>query len=164
MPPFELKQARCILYNSDHQEGGVVLFQELSIGGPVEIRILLDSRDLSPGLHGIHIHRSGNLSQEPTSLCDHYNPFGKDHGDLNEKNSHAGDLGNVYVDAEGKSDETLLALQVRLRGWTSVLGRSVVVHSGVDDLGRGDYPDSKKSGHSGSRVLWGIIAVDESCS
>jgi Cu-Zn family superoxide dismutase len=36
-----------------------------------------------------------------------------------------------------------------------------VVHSQVDDLGRGNFPDSKTNGHSGSRVACGVIGLVE---
>jgi Cu-Zn family superoxide dismutase len=44
-----------------------------------------------------------------------------------------------------------------------VYGRSVIVHSNEDDLGRGNFKDSLTTGHSGSRILYGIIGVDDNC-
>jgi len=46
-----------------------------------------------------------------------------------------------------------------LTGENSVYGRALVVHAGEDDLGRGNYPDSKTTGHSGARVSCGVIGV-----
>jgi Cu-Zn family superoxide dismutase len=40
----------------------------------------------------------------------------------------------------------------------------MIVHADEDDLGEGGYPDSLTNGHSGKRVLWGIIGVaDDVC-
>jgi Cu-Zn family superoxide dismutase len=135
--------------------------KELFPEGPVEFNVFAEG--IRPGAHGCHIHRSGNLSQGSTSLCDHYNPFGDTHGDLNEENAHVGDLGNILVNENGISIQEFVAERVRLRGPYSVIGRSIVIHEDPDDLGRGPYTDSKTTGHSGSRVLWGIIAIDEDC-
>ncbi len=45
-------------------------------------------------------------------------------------------------------------------GLYSVIGRSVVVHSGVDDLGKGGHSDSLTTGHAGARVACGVIGVN----
>lgn len=37
-------------------------------------------------------------------------------------------------------------------GAYSVTGRSVIIHAGEDDLGRGGHDDSKTTGHAGARV------------
>ena len=38
-----------------------------------------------------------------------------------------------------------------------LLGRSIIVHEGEDDLGQGGFEDSKITGHSGKRVGCAII-------
>jgi Cu/Zn superoxide dismutase len=38
-----------------------------------------------------------------------------------------------------------------------IYSRSVVIHSGVDDLGRGGAELSKVSGNSGSKIACGVI-------
>ena len=44
-------------------------------------------------------------------------------------------------------------------GPNSILGRVIVVHQGVDDLGRGGNAGSMVSGNAGPRVACGIIEV-----
>ena len=51
--------------------------------------------------------------------------------------------------------------QLKLSGEHSIVGRSVVVHAGVDDLGRGGFDDSKTTGHAGGRVACGVIGVTQ---
>ena len=46
-----------------------------------------------------------------------------------------------------------------IAGPYSILGRSIVVHAGEDDLGRGGFPDSKTTGHAGGRVACGVIGI-----
>ena len=50
---------------------------------------------------------------------------------------------------------------VKLFGDTSVIGRSMVVHEGEDDLGKGGHSDSLTTGHSGARVACGTIGLAE---
>ena len=60
---------------------------------------------LSPGLHGLAIHETGDTSEGCASLGGHYNPRGARHGspDNRETERHAGDLGNITADGEGRA-------------------------------------------------------------
>lgn len=40
-----------------------------------------------------------------------------------------------------------------------MIGRSIVVHANVDDLGRTNHPDSKTTGNAGSRLACGVIGL-----
>lgn len=112
---------------------------------------------LSRGVHGFHIHESGDLSDGCTSTGSHYNPFGKTHGSPSATERHVGDMGNIYADATGKAKFRIMDPLVNLTGETSVIGRAIVIHEGRDDLGRGKETDSKTTGHAGGRVGCGII-------
>jgi Cu-Zn family superoxide dismutase len=48
---------------------------------------------------------------------------------------------------------------VKLIGATSVIGRSVVVHADVDDLGKGGHELSLTTGNAGARVACGVIGI-----
>lgn len=48
---------------------------------------------------------------------------------------------------------------MKLFGAESVLGRTLVVHSGTDDLGRGGNEESKKTGNAGTRPACGVIGI-----
>lgn len=50
---------------------------------------------------------------------------------------------------------------ISLYGEQSVLGRSVVVHAGEDDLGKTEHPDSKTTGNSGARLACGVIGLSK---
>lgn len=72
-------------------------------------------------------------------------------------NPPLGDLGNVTAAADGTIKGTIVDKHVTLFGQYSVIGRTIVVHAGVDDLGKGGHPDSKTTGNAGGRVACGVI-------
>ncbi|KAL7875690.1 hypothetical protein AOLI_G00106530 [Acnodon oligacanthus] len=89
------------------------------------------------------------------SCGEHYNPFGKQHGGPEDTERHVGDLGNVQAGSDGRATFRLEDSQLKV--W-DVIGRSLVVDSGEDDLGRGNHPLSRQTGNSGQRLACGIIA------
>ncbi|XP_074518397.1 copper chaperone for superoxide dismutase [Halichoeres trimaculatus] len=131
---------------------GVVRFLQLS-----EERCLIDGTvdGLEPGPHGLHVHTLGDLTQDCLSCGDHYNPSGKQHGGPGDSERHAGDLGNIVAGPDGRASFRLEDGQLKV--W-EVIGRSLVVDAGEDDLGRGGHLLSRQTGNSGERLACGIIA------
>lgn len=127
--------------------------------GGVKLRITFTR--LPKGLHGCHIHNAGDLRGEGCmGACSHYHVGPPcDHGDKpgSGQARHTGDLGNV----EFRSTP----YQYFLKGIRpeDLLGRTLIIHEDEDDLGKGDYPDSKITGHSGKRIACGIFGRSE-CS
>ncbi|XP_067303447.1 copper chaperone for superoxide dismutase-like [Pseudorasbora parva] len=131
---------------------GVVRFLQLS-----QDRCLIDGTidGLNPGAHGLHVHELGDLTRDCMSCGDHFNPFRKQHGAPQDSDRHVGDLGNITAGPDGRASFRLEDAQIKV--W-DVIGRSLVVDSGEDDLGRGSHPLSKITGNSGERLACGIIA------
>lgn len=84
------------------------------------------------------------------------NPHNKTHGAPEDSNRHVGDLGNIETDANGNSKGTVTDSHVKLIGPESVIGRTIVVHGGTDDLGKGDNEESLKTGNAGPRPACGM--------
>ncbi|XP_046361343.2 superoxide dismutase [Cu-Zn]-like [Haliotis rufescens] len=103
-------------------------------------------------LHGFHAHALGDLSNGCASLGGHFNPFGTNHGDRTSPVRHAGDFGNIMEQADGTVNTTITDTVARLFGTNSLIGRSLVIHAGTDDLGLGGNAGSVASGNSGPRV------------
>jgi len=124
------------------------------------------------GLHGFHIHETSDFSNGCISAGPHYNPFNKLHGAKEDEERHVGGLGNIKVDAEGKSSGSMTDHLVKLYGPTTCVGRSVMVHAKEDDLGLGDnskahlgppWQDgfvSKITGNAGARIACGEIILE----
>ena len=123
--------------------------------------------NLKPGLHGFHIHESGNLSEGCTSCCAHFNPLKQNHGGLDinssgKKNRHLGDLGNIEVKKDGKCEEQFYVRFIKLRGAKyNIIGRSLVVHDKPDDLGLGGDAESLKTGNAGARIGCAVIGYKD---
>ena len=146
--------AQCVLEHSDVVKGNIVMMQK-SAGGPTVIKGTIIG--IEPGEHGFHIHEFGDLSKGCESAGAHYNPDGVDHGDLEQ--GHVGDLGNITADDSGTANIKIVAERIDLVGERSIIGRSIVVHKDVDDLGKGGDEESLKTGNAGDRLACGVIVL-----
>lgn len=90
-------------------------------------RVTGEVSGLKPGTHGFHIHEFGDYTAGCVSAGSHFNPSKKQHGGPNDEDRHAGDLGNIEANAEGKAKIDITDAQIPLEGPNSILGRSVVV-------------------------------------
>uniref|UniRef100_A0A2A4IVF1 Extracellular superoxide dismutase [Cu-Zn] n=1 Tax=Heliothis virescens TaxID=7102 RepID=A0A2A4IVF1_HELVI len=133
---------------------GVIRFQQTA-EGPLVADGSIDG--LPTGLHGVHVHSTGDLSQGCRSIGEHYNPSGAPHGGPNDPSHsrHAGDLGNIVADESGRATFRIVDEVLKV---SDIIGRSVAVTERKDDLGRGSSPTSKIDGDSGTPIACGIIA------
>lgn len=138
---------------------GVVHFEQASENEPTTISYEITGNDANAE-RGFHIHEFGDNTNGCTSAGPHFNPFGKTHGAPSDEVRHVGDLGNIATDAQGVAKGTITDKLVKLIGPTSILGRTVVVHAGTDDLGKGGHPDSLKTGNAGGRPACGVIGIE----
>ncbi|KAK5974818.1 Superoxide dismutase [Trichostrongylus colubriformis] len=98
---------------------------------------------LKPGLHGFHIHEKGDLGDGCVAAAGHFNPHKMMHGAPDDSNRHVGDLGNIETPASGDTVILLSDSVISLTGQHNVIGRAIVIHADVDDLGRGTSELSK---------------------
>jgi len=106
---------------------------------------------LSPGAHGFHVHEKGDCSTaDALSAGGHFNPTGQPHGGPDAPH-HKGDLGNLTAGSDGTVNVNFHVKGLELSGDNGVIGRSVIVHGGADDLA------TQPSGNSGKRLACGII-------
>jgi Cu-Zn family superoxide dismutase len=97
------------------------------------MRLELEVRGLSPGLHGLHVHQVGRcLPPDFASAGGHYNPFGKRHGRLNPAGPHLGDLPNLVVDDSG-TGRAVLTLAGAAPAPAGAEGLALVIHAEPDD-------------------------------
>ncbi|CAB5394965.1 unnamed protein product [Rhizophagus irregularis] len=90
--------------NKNKRSKGFVCFTMLP---DKRVKINVNIEGLSPGLHGIHIHEYGDMSNGCISAGTHFNPQKKTHGGPLSKQRHVGDLGNIRVDHNRKANITI---------------------------------------------------------
>jgi Cu-Zn family superoxide dismutase len=124
--------------------------------GRVELEVTLENA--APGAHGVHIHETGDCSAEDASSAGgHWNPTGAEHGKWGEEPFHLGDIGNVDVGSEGTGTLTMSTdlWAVGDGSDRDVVGKAVVVHSGLDDY------TTQPAGASGERIGCGVIELQQ---
>ena len=122
------------------------------------IRVVADIEGLEPGKHGFHIHETGDCSApDASSAGGHFNPGSAPHGapENPPAQRHAGDLGNLEANAEGKAHYEMVDQILSLGGPNSIVGKSVIVHAQPDDL------STQPTGNSGPRLACGVIQAGE---
>ena len=134
---------------SDAQLTGKATFTEVEGGVLVEIAV----HHAPPGWHAAHVHDKGDCSApDASSAGGHFNPATKNHGSPHAPEHHAGDLGNLWVDAHGEGRHVILMPELTVAdGDHSVRGRALIVHAGVDDL------VTQPTGNAGGRIGCGVI-------
>ncbi|KAF8627494.1 hypothetical protein AX17_006305 [Amanita inopinata Kibby_2008] len=154
----DFTQRAIVVLKGDSLVTGTVTFEQRSSNGPVSVTGHL--KNLDPrALRGFHIHQSGDLSNGCLSAGPHFNPYGKSHGGPQDATRHLGDLGNIQSDEFGEARFTFDDQHISLNGPHSIIGRAMVVHSGTDDLGRGNNEESLKTGNAGTRSACGVIGL-----
>jgi Cu-Zn family superoxide dismutase len=110
----------------------------------------------NPGEHGFHIHEVGNCGDMGKAAGGHFNPDKMMHGMLmkdGHQNAHAGDMGNIVVDANGIATLKVVLPDVGLENWKyNVGGLAIILHEKIDDF-------SQPTGNAGGRIACGIIEV-----
>lgn len=144
-------KAKSVLFSSDGKKVGIVTFTETPYG----VLIIAEITNLLPGTHAFHIHEQGKCEPPFKSAGGHFNPYGKEHGILNSKGFHAGDLPNIHVGQNGKLTFEIVAHEVTLgKGENSLNddnGSAIVIHEGADDY------TSDPAGNAGTRIACGVI-------
>lgn len=135
---------------------GIVNFKQINKNLIIKYNI----ENLKDGEHGFHIHKCGDITKGCSSGCEHFNPFGKDHGGLNDKHSHAGDLDNI-TSKNGIASGKIVTDKISIipGSKNSIIGRMIIVHEDRDDLGLGKDLESLKTGNAGKRLSCGIIGI-----
>lgn len=148
---------------------------------PNHVRIEGSISGLTHGLHGFHVHMTGNISENCAAAEGHFNPSGAEHSSRckfhttstfpffvwlcsAESAQHAGDLGNIFSAGIGLTHVSFVDYILSLGdgGVNDIAGRAIVVHQGEDDLGLGTgdkAEESKKTGNAGARVACGVITM-----
>ncbi len=133
----------------------------LSIGGVAlltqdagELRVAIDVVDAPPGVHGVHVHDAQSCAElDALGPGRHYNPERRAHGDpRTAEHSHAGDLGNIEIDAHGNGhlEFTTRRLSIAI-GERDIVRRVITISEARDDF------TSQPFGASGPFIACAVI-------
>jgi|SRR5579862_1167966 len=133
--------------------GRVIFYQAGS-----QVRVVADVTGVSPpGNHGFHVHENGKCERDPgkdfATAGGHFNPAGAPHACPDAASHHAGDLGNIVINADGSGHLDVTTSALSLSGATSVVGRAMILHAGTDDC------TTQPTGNAGGRLACGVIAA-----
>ena len=133
--------------------GRVIFYQAGS-----QVRVVADVTGVSPpGNHGFHVHENGKCERDPgkdfASAGGHFNPAGTPHACPDAASHHAGDLGNIVINADGTGHVDVTTSALSLSGASSVVGRAVILHAAPDDC------TTQPTGNADGRLACGVIAA-----
>jgi superoxide dismutase, Cu-Zn family len=136
----------------DGSDAGVATLSDRSDG----VWLSVAGTGAVPGTYGIHLHAVGKCeAPDFASAGPHWNPAQKQHGFDNPMGTHAGDVRNLVVDAEGIGSTELQLVGALFEGLTGLFdadGIALVIHEKTDDY------KTDPSGNSGKRVICGVFA------
>lgn len=115
-------------------------------------------KGLPPGLHGFHLHQNASCDPKEKdgktvpalAAGGHYDPSDSKRHDSPWGDGHLGDLPALFVDADGKATQPVLAPRLKV---ADLAGRSLMVHVGGDN--HSDHP--AVLGGGGARLACGMI-------
>lgn len=117
--------------------------------------VTLELQGLPAGIHGAHVHETGECTAPDFESAGGHLAGGKEHGVMTENGPHAGDLPNIHV-----PDGGTLTVEYFAAGLTPELmmdddGAAIVIHEQPDDY------VGQPSGHAGGRIGCGTFAQAE---
>jgi Cu-Zn family superoxide dismutase len=125
---------------------GTVTFSDTKYG----LLMTPDLKDLTPGMHGFHIHENPVCTKEGMDAGGHLDPQKTNsHKGPYSDAGHLGDLPALYVNSQGFANQSELAPRLKV---SDIKNHSIIVHEGGDN-----YADVPKLGGGGKRIGCGVI-------
>ena len=121
---------------------------------PVRCGVLITPtlHDLTPGIHGFHIHEHATCANKAMAAGGHLDPAKTEkHEGPYKKEGHLGDLPVLIVNEEGRATLPVLAPNLTL---SKLKNHALMIHEGGDNYA--DHPE--KLGGGGARIACGVIS------
>lgn len=138
--------ASAAFVDADGQPNGTASLTQTPAGVLIELEVTGLPAD---SWVAFHVHETGTCDAHEghDSAGGHFNPTGAEHGFMVESGTHAGDMPNQYVPADGVLRAQMLNSFVRLEeGEAGIRGRALMIHADPDDY------ESQPAGDAGARI------------
>ena len=137
---------------SNSKMSGKAMFEKTGSG----IRLTLTLAGNKNSTVAAHIHSGNECDRtDGSKALGHWNPTGEGHGYWGTDQFHSGDLGNIKLNSRGKGELVIVENSNRWSlektGETSLVGKTIIIHSGYDD------GKTQPTGNAGKRVGCGVI-------
>lgn len=152
---------RYVLTNAAGEVVGSVTLKETEKG----VLITVEAAGLDENaVHAVHIHETGKCEPDFNEAGGHFNPAEKNHGMLDAKGPHAGDMPNLHTDAQGKVKQEMLNAMITTApkdtgdGRHSIKdadGSALIIHDKADDYA------SQPTGDAGGRFACAVLAAPQ---
>ena len=146
--------AIALMRDRDGQELGEVQFW----GAPTGVLVRAAVQGISPGYHGMHLHAAGACEPQTGFTTSGGHVMGgarHEHGFLNAKGAHEGDMPNIFVPEAGFAVMETFVPGVTLGAGPGGLGdadgAAVIIHDAPDDH------TSQPIGGAGARIACGAV-------
>ncbi|WAR22763.1 SODE-like protein [Mya arenaria] len=146
-------------------KGRVDVRQDMQMTPPLmQVRVQvygLPESMMNDAEHAMHVHQWGDTARDCYSAGPHFDMDGVSrHGgpaSIDRTMRHDGDFGNLRQTNNGIIDTTFNVQNLMLVGERGIMGRSIVIHEGPDDMGRGQAPSSRHDGNAGAPIACCVL-------
>lgn len=149
-------RAKAEMMNLNGEKVGDALLITTEKGLEVQVN-LRGFKSAANSEHAVHIHQTGKCQPTFDAAGDHFSPFDHNHGYLSPNGPHAGDLPNIWIEANGNATYTyttgLITLNEGKRAILDSDGAALVIHERPDNYLTGT------SGNAGDPIACGVITT-----
>ena len=118
--------------------------------------VTVDLEGVPAGIHGIHLHETGDCSAEDFSSAGGHLAGDKDHGVKAENGPHPGDMPNATVGDDGVLSVVNFKTDLTADMLSDEDGTGFIVHAGEDDY------TSQPAGDAGGRIACAVLVEPKS--
>ena len=150
-PPTDAQSRATIEPRSGSNVRGWAAFSDRSTGG---VRVEVHIENAPPGVHGLHVHETGDCSAPDASSAGGSLQSRRDAARRRRRTRAATPAisGNITIEANGTGHlELVIGPPHRPPGPNSVVGKAVIFHEKADDL------KTQPTGDAGGRLGCGVV-------
>lgn len=121
--------------------------------GPVMMTLQIAIPERANQDIAIHFHEHGMCSDTGKDAGGHWNPTNKKHGSRLNGEHHAGDVGNLTLDGQGKGQISIESTEWSIENTAdkNIIGKGIIIHGGTDDF------TTQPTGNSWPGIGCGVI-------